>query len=202
MSFIHFSDYSRKRLWLLNFFWRYWSQPSLDGKYWKRYLQRSAIVFWNLVRKEFILIFRTFFKLESMKYRLAFGVPQMMISLVLVWIYLQIYYLPLPFKGVFFSKFKLSDEEQQAENAKNRRIEGVIRQKLDDLGPMSFAEILTTIIFFVMVLLWFFRYNDFIQKNTSRQIKKLLVFKGHQVFSPDGLMLSVDPQIQMLLQPF
>jgi len=72
----------------------------------------------------------------------------MVISLVLVWIYLQIYYLPLPFKGVFCSKFKLSYEEQQAENEKNERISGMIRQKLDDMGFVSFAEILTTIICF------------------------------------------------------
>ncbi len=82
----------------------------------------------------------------------------MVISLVLVWIYLQIYYLPLPFKEVFFKKFKQTDEEKLAEQIKNDRISRMILQKIDDLGAMSFREVVTTLIFLVMVLLWFFRY--------------------------------------------
>lgn len=84
------------------------------------------------------------------------NVPIMLLTMFLTWVWLQ--YL---FMGMFRPK---------SEDAKRIRVgqqgelvaRKLIRQKMDEMGPMSFHEIAVGLCFVLSVLLWFFRKPQFI----------------------------------------
>ncbi|EFX74310.1 hypothetical protein DAPPUDRAFT_307380 [Daphnia pulex] len=80
---------------------------------------------------------------------MGFNVPGMLINTFLAWIWLQ--YIFLGFR-----------RETTDENSKTAVIQRLIRKKYEELGPMTFHELATLILFTLCVLLWFFRDPQFI----------------------------------------
>ena len=84
---------------------------------------------------------------------IGFALPQMLICLFLIWIYLQVYYLPLPtFRKV----------TNESENEQKQKIATIINDKIHELGPLSFQEKSVSATFLLLIFLWFFRYPGFI----------------------------------------
>ena len=86
---------------------------------------------------------------------IGFGLPLMLLCLVSTWLFLQAYYLPLP------TRKKRSEEEVKMENDKNYRITKIILDKRHQLGPLKYKEIAIGVVFWILVLLWFFRSPGF-----------------------------------------
>ncbi|XP_046644937.1 solute carrier family 13 member 5-like isoform X4 [Daphnia pulicaria] len=80
---------------------------------------------------------------------MGFNVPGMLINTFLAWIWLQ--YIFLGFR-----------RETTDENSKTAVIQKLIRKKYEEMGPMTFHELATLILFILCVLLWFFRDPQFI----------------------------------------
>ncbi|XP_036925982.1 solute carrier family 13 member 2 [Sturnira hondurensis] len=79
----------------------------------------------------------------------AFAFPTMIILLLLSWLWLLVLFLGFNFR----KNFGIGEEVQEQEKAAFQ----VIKKEHKQLGPMSFAEIAVTILFVLMVLLWFTR---------------------------------------------
>ena len=88
---------------------------------------------------------------------LAFGFPEMILCLLLTWIYLQLYYLPMPFKNLFGKEDDEAARLAEMEVEKQKKVSEMIAKKCEELGDWSFKEIQVSMLFLVMVLLWFFR---------------------------------------------
>ncbi|KZS20753.1 Solute carrier family 13 member 4 [Daphnia magna] len=80
---------------------------------------------------------------------MAFNVPGMLINTFLAWIWLQCLFLGF--------KRTTADDNTQAAVVKK-----LIRRKYEELGPMTFHELATLILFILCVALWFFRDPQFI----------------------------------------
>lgn len=80
---------------------------------------------------------------------MAFNVPGMLINTFLAWIWLQCLFLG-------FKRTTADDNTQAAV------IKKLIRRKYEELGPMTFHELATLILFILCVALWFFRDPQFI----------------------------------------
>lgn len=80
---------------------------------------------------------------------MAFNIPGMLINTFFAWIWLQ--YLFIGFKRT------TADGKGKAVIVKN-----LIRKKYEELGPMTFHELVTLILFISCVALWFFRDPQFI----------------------------------------
>jgi len=79
---------------------------------------------------------------------MAFNIPGMLINTFLAWIWLQ-------FLFIGFERVNQSP-------AKEKQVNQMIRTQYEELGPMSFQEVCTLVLFNVCVLLWFFRDPNFI----------------------------------------
>ncbi|KAK5638691.1 hypothetical protein RI129_012986 [Pyrocoelia pectoralis] len=85
------------------------------------------------------------------------NVPIMLITMALTWLWLQIFHM-----GLFRPKSKDAMSirvGKQGEYVAQK----VIRQKMVEMGPMTFHEISVAILFVLAVLLWFFRQPQFIR---------------------------------------
>ncbi|XP_078232874.1 solute carrier family 13 member 1 isoform X3 [Pogona vitticeps] len=81
-------------------------------------------------------------------------IPITLIILFLSWIWLQWLFLGFDFKGMFqCGKAKSAREQASAQ---------VIKAEYQKLGPISYPEIITLVLFFLMALLWFTRDPGFI----------------------------------------
>ncbi|KAI9557048.1 hypothetical protein GHT06_016845 [Daphnia sinensis] len=80
---------------------------------------------------------------------MAFNVPGMLINTFLAWIWLQ----------CLFLGFKRTTADDNAHAAVVKKL---IRTKYEELGPMTFHELATLILFILCVALWFFRDPQFI----------------------------------------
>ncbi|XP_009987909.1 PREDICTED: solute carrier family 13 member 1 [Tauraco erythrolophus] len=82
------------------------------------------------------------------------SIPITVIILVLSWIWLQWLFLGFDFKNMFkCGKKKTAREEASTQ---------VIQEEYKKLGPMSYPEIVTLVLFILMTLLWFTREPGFI----------------------------------------
>ncbi|XP_016057383.1 PREDICTED: solute carrier family 13 member 2 [Miniopterus natalensis] len=79
----------------------------------------------------------------------TFAFPAMIILLLLAWLWLQVLFLGFNFR----KNFGMGEQAQEQQQAAFQ----VIRKEHRQLGPMSFAEIAVTILFALLVLLWFTR---------------------------------------------
>lgn len=82
---------------------------------------------------------------------MAFAVPIEIICLLLLWIWLQLYFLPL------------SCTAKDAKDEDSKKVARMIEQKCDELGPLTFREKVVLAHFVVLVLLWFFRSPGFFE---------------------------------------
>ncbi|NWU82114.1 S13A1 protein, partial [Onychorhynchus coronatus] len=80
--------------------------------------------------------------------------PIAVIILLLSWVWLQWLFLGFDFKNMF----KCSKKKTAREEASSR----VIQEEYKKLGPMSYPEIVTLVLFIIMTILWFTRDPGFI----------------------------------------
>ena len=84
---------------------------------------------------------------------MEFCVPQAVINVGLCWVYLQLVYIGVPKFGK-----KTDEEKRNGENVKN-----MLQQRYSELGQFSFHEFIVSVLFLVLVSLWFFRDPDFMR---------------------------------------
>lgn len=87
---------------------------------------------------------------------MVINVPVMVATILLSWVYLQV---------VFMGLFRPNSADakkirigKQGEVVANK----LLKQKLEEMGPMSFHEIMVGLMFLLSVALWFFRKPQFI----------------------------------------
>uniref|UniRef100_A0A8C6RFZ7 Solute carrier family 13 (sodium-dependent dicarboxylate transporter), member 2 n=1 Tax=Nannospalax galili TaxID=1026970 RepID=A0A8C6RFZ7_NANGA len=85
----------------------------------------------------------------------GFAFPTMVILLLLAWVWLQILFLGFNFR----KNFGFGEGEEERKQAAFQ----VIKTQHKLLGPMSFAEKAVTILFIILVILWFTREPGFFQ---------------------------------------
>ncbi|KAM5273469.1 solute carrier family 13 member 2 [Ctenodactylus gundi] len=85
----------------------------------------------------------------------GFACPTMVILLLLAWLWLQILFLGFNFR----KNFGIGEQEQERSQAAYR----VIKTQHKLLGPMTFAEKAVTVLFVMLVALWFTREPGFFQ---------------------------------------
>uniref|UniRef100_A0A8C3NCL5 Uncharacterized protein n=1 Tax=Geospiza parvula TaxID=87175 RepID=A0A8C3NCL5_GEOPR len=86
----------------------------------------------------------------------SFAFPTMLVLLILAWMWLQILYLGFNFKENF------GCGASPAAKAKEKQAYEIIKEESKKLGKMSFAEIEVSILFVLLVVLWFTREPGFI----------------------------------------
>ncbi|TMS37742.1 hypothetical protein L596_004614 [Steinernema carpocapsae] len=102
-----------------------------------------------------------------------FAVPQLIVSVIFCWFWLQLLF-------IGFRRSLKSDKEEV--------VHDMLRAKYDRLGRMKFKEILVASVFFILVLLWFFRQpkvipgwsewfiKDYVTDGTSAMFAAILLF--------------------------
>ncbi|XP_063233582.1 protein I'm not dead yet [Bacillus rossius redtenbacheri] len=82
----------------------------------------------------------------------VFNVPLMLVNVLAAWLWLQI---------LFMRLFRRDSTNSQTSPRRAQAIEDVIRAEVDRLGPVTFHEACTLLLFVALVLLWFFRQPEF-----------------------------------------
>uniref|UniRef100_A0A8B9EF21 Solute carrier family 13 member 1 n=1 Tax=Anser cygnoides TaxID=8845 RepID=A0A8B9EF21_ANSCY len=107
------------------------------------------------------------------------SIPITVVILVLSWVWLQWLFLGFDFKSMFkCGKKKTAREEASAK---------VIQEEYKKLGPMSYPEIVTLVLFILMTLLWFTREPGFIPGWSSLFPK----YKGYATDSTTALVIGL-----------
>ncbi|NXS17993.1 S13A1 protein, partial [Mystacornis crossleyi] len=130
-----------------------------------------------------------FFLLSSRRYPgcqcINFGswfilsIPITVIILLLSWVWLQWLFLGFDFKNMF----KCGKKKTPREEASSR----VIQQEYKELGPISYPETVTLVLFILMTLLWFTRDPGFIPGWSSLFPK----YKGYTTDSTAALVIGL-----------
>ncbi|OCT89047.1 hypothetical protein XELAEV_18017667mg [Xenopus laevis] len=106
-------------------------------------------------------------------------IPITVILMILSWIWLQWLYFGFDFKDMFRCGKEKTDREKASAK--------VIKDEYEKLGPISYQEIITLILFILMALLWFTRDPGFIPGWSSLFPK----YKGYATDSTAALLLGL-----------
>ncbi|KFQ85553.1 Solute carrier family 13 member 1, partial [Phoenicopterus ruber ruber] len=107
------------------------------------------------------------------------SIPITVVILLLSWVWLQWLFLGFDFKNMFkCGKKKTAREEASAQ---------VIQEEYKKLGPMSYPEIVTLVLFILMTVLWFTRDPGFIPGWSSLFPK----YKGYATDSTTALVIGL-----------
>ncbi|KFQ96224.1 Solute carrier family 13 member 1, partial [Nipponia nippon] len=107
------------------------------------------------------------------------SIPITVVILLLSWVWLQWLFLGFDFKNMFkCGKKKTAREEASAQ---------VIQEEYKKLGPISYPEIVTLVLFILMTLLWFTREPGFIPGWSSLFPK----YKGYATDSTTALVIGL-----------
>lgn len=85
---------------------------------------------------------------------IAFSFPMALLILLLSWLWITWLFLGFSFKEIFFCK---KEHLQKDENSRN-----ILKQEYEKLGPFSYPEVVTLVIFLLMALSWFTRDPGFV----------------------------------------
>ncbi|KAJ9589615.1 hypothetical protein L9F63_017200, partial [Diploptera punctata] len=89
--------------------------------------------------------------------------PIMLINIFFLWLWINFLFLGFLWKGGCDPQVKAVLMESKEEQKKvEKTIRSVIKTKYNDLGPMSWHEIITGLVFIFCVCLWFFRSPKFL----------------------------------------
>uniref|UniRef100_A0A669P106 Solute carrier family 13 member 1 n=1 Tax=Phasianus colchicus TaxID=9054 RepID=A0A669P106_PHACC len=109
----------------------------------------------------------------------VFSIPIAVVILLLCWVWLQWLFLGFDFKNMFkCGKKRTAKEEASAK---------VIQDEYKKLGPMSYPEIVTFVLFILMTLLWFTRDPGFFPGWSSLFPK----YKGYATDSTTALVIGL-----------
>ncbi|XP_046861707.1 solute carrier family 13 member 5-like isoform X1 [Xenia sp. Carnegie-2017] len=87
-----------------------------------------------------------------------YSFPQMIMLLLIAWIWIQYLYLDTKFSEFFFCRKTMQTSRiDYVEKARS-----IVRQQYEELGPITFAEVTVLIHFVTLTLLWLFRDPKFI----------------------------------------
>ena len=84
---------------------------------------------------------------------MAYAVPIEIACLLILWLWLQVYYLPLPWRR--------RGQEQKGPEKSAENIKEMIYQKCRELGPVKFNEQVVLALFSILILLWLLRHPGF-----------------------------------------
>lgn len=85
---------------------------------------------------------------------MAFAIPIEITSLLILWLWLQVYYLPWP-------KLGKNQQKKEQEEKSTESIREMIYQKCRELGPIKFNEKVVLTLFSILILLWLLRHPGF-----------------------------------------
>ena len=86
---------------------------------------------------------------------LLFSIPNVLLNLALIWIVLQLYFLRPPRSWLVSRRGGAGPEKAQS------GVSEVLKEKYRQLGPVSFHEISTLVLFSLLVIIWFLRSPGF-----------------------------------------
>ena len=91
---------------------------------------------------------------------MMFSIPDLLVNLAILWIVLQLYFLRPSFEDIkqsLVSKLKVRSSQEESESGVSK----MLSEKYRELGPISFHEVCTLLLFSLLVLVWFFRAPGF-----------------------------------------
>ena len=91
---------------------------------------------------------------------MMFSLPDVVLNLLLLWIVLQLYFIRPSLRDLKGSLLSCCRGKERRGNSESG-VSEMLREKYRELGPITFHEVSTLVLFTLLVLLWFFRAPGF-----------------------------------------
>ena len=94
---------------------------------------------------------------------MIFSLPEVVLNLLVLWVVLQLYFLRPSVRDITgslisrVSSCRRTDKQGKSESG----VSQMLREKYRELGPITFHEVSTLVLFTLLVLIWFFRAPGF-----------------------------------------
>ena len=94
---------------------------------------------------------------------MIFSLPEVVLNLLVLWVVLQLYFLRPSVRDITgslisrVSSCRRTDKQGKSESG----VSQMLREKYRELGPITFHEVATLVLFTLLVLIWFFRAPGF-----------------------------------------